>query len=158
MGTNLDWTANPEAPPGNGRLQIGYAATLLSAPDRIQYSYKLEGLDPDWVVAGRRRTVNYDNLRHGHYRFLVRAELPGAPVSEGAWQFDLLPHFYETLWFRFLLVSLLKCGRMGCLSVASQSDPLPFRAGAAGARETRQRNPRHASAGVRRHLFSTGRR
>lgn len=106
-GHNLDWNANPQAPPGNGRLQIGYAATLLSAPDRIQYSYKLEGLDSDWVRAGRRRIVNYDNLRHGHYRFLVKAEFPGAPVSEGSWQFDLRPHFYETLWFRFLLVSLL---------------------------------------------------
>ena len=36
----------------------------------------------------------------------MRAELPGSPASEGAWQFDLLPHFYQTLWFRFLLVSL----------------------------------------------------
>ena len=106
-GQPLNATANPKAPPGNGRLLIRYGATLLSAPDRIQYSYKLEGLDSDWVWAGRRRAVDYDNLAHGHYRFLVKAELPGSPVSQGAWEFDLLPHFYQTLWFRLLLLSLL---------------------------------------------------
>lgn len=106
-GQRLNAAANPKAPPGNGRLLIRYGATLLSAPDRIQYSYKLEGLDSDWVWAGRRRVVDYDNLAHGHYRFLVKAELPGSPASQGAWEFDLLPHFYQTLWFRLLLVSFL---------------------------------------------------
>jgi ligand-binding sensor domain-containing protein/two-component sensor histidine kinase len=106
-GQRLNWNANPKAPPGNGRLLIRYGATLLGAPDRIQYSYKLEGLDSDWVWAGRRRAVDYDNLAHGHYRFLVKAELPGSPVSQAAWEFDLLPHFYQTLWFRLLLISFL---------------------------------------------------
>ena len=106
-GQRLNATANPKAPPGNGRLLIRYGATLLSAPDRIQYSYKLEGLDSDWVWAGRRRAVDYDNLTHGHYRFLVKAELPGSPASQGAWEFDLLPHFYQTLWFRLLFLTLL---------------------------------------------------
>ena len=34
---------------GNGRMQFRYTGIDLSAPDRVQYSYRLEGLDRDWV-------------------------------------------------------------------------------------------------------------
>jgi signal transduction histidine kinase len=79
----------------------------LSAPEQIQYSYKLADLDSDWVQADGRRAVNYTSLGHGHYRFQVRAQLPGGPASEAAYEFDVLPHFYETGWFRLLGAALL---------------------------------------------------
>jgi signal transduction histidine kinase len=46
--------------------------------------------------------VNYDRLRKGHYRFRIKAEIPGGPHSESSFEFDLLPHYYETAWFRSL--------------------------------------------------------
>jgi signal transduction histidine kinase len=106
-GRQLDWTSAPRIPPGNGRLQIRYTAIHLSAPDRVQYSYKLGGLDSKWVQADGRRVVNYDSLGHGHYRFSVRAQLPGGPASEASYEFEVLPHVYETGWFRLLIAALL---------------------------------------------------
>jgi ligand-binding sensor domain-containing protein/signal transduction histidine kinase len=106
-GHLLDWTTPPRVPPGSGRLQIRYAAIHLSAPERVRYSFRLEGLDADWVTAGLRRGVSYDNLRHGHYRFNVRAELPGVAPAVSSWEFDMLPHYYETAWFRVLCALLL---------------------------------------------------
>ena len=41
----------PKYLPASGRLQIRYSAIHLSAPDQVQYSYKLAGLDSDWVQA-----------------------------------------------------------------------------------------------------------
>ncbi len=35
------------------------------------YSYKIEGIDKDWILTDR-HTANYSNLSPGHYRFLVR--------------------------------------------------------------------------------------
>jgi signal transduction histidine kinase/ligand-binding sensor domain-containing protein len=87
---------------GSSRIQIRYTAIHLSAPERVLYSHKLEGLDAEWVRAGGRRVINYNSLRHGKYRFLVRAELPGGAAAEASYSFEILPEFYETAWFRIL--------------------------------------------------------
>ena len=101
-GASLDGEGILQVPPGTARLHIRYTSIHLGAPERVAYSYKLEGLDPDWVQAGNRREVDYNGLRQGRYRFRVRAELPGVAPSEASSEFDLLPHFYETAWFRVL--------------------------------------------------------
>ena len=93
--------------PGNGRVQIRYTGVYLSAPERVAYSYKLEGLDVDWVPARNRRLINYNSLNHGRYRFDVRAQAPGGAVAETSFAFEMLPHYYETLWFRFVFVAVL---------------------------------------------------
>jgi len=79
----------------------------LSAPERVRYSYMLEGFENTWVDAGSRRAINYNSLKHGQYRFRVRAEVSGSPPSEADWSFELLPQFWETAWFRLLCVAAL---------------------------------------------------
>ena len=51
--------------------------------------------------------MNYNNLAHGRYQFKVRAELPGGTANEASFDFDLLPHFYESSWFRALIAVAL---------------------------------------------------
>jgi len=92
--------------PSTQRVQIRYTAIHLSAPELVQYSYRLDRVDPDWVNAGTRRVINY-NLKHGQYRFTVRAQLPGGPAAEQSYSFIVLPHFYETAWFRLLCAASL---------------------------------------------------
>ena len=112
----VEMTANGEAvdlaqparlDPGSQRLQIRYTGIYLSAPDRVRYSYRLESVDPAWVDAGPRRVINYPSLRQGHYRFTVRAQLPGGPASEQSYSFELLPQVWETAWFRLLMAVAL---------------------------------------------------
>jgi signal transduction histidine kinase/ligand-binding sensor domain-containing protein len=99
-GRAVDLFSPARLEPGSGRLQIRYDGIHLNAPERVQYSYRLEGLDRDWVRAGSRRTAGYNSLGHGRYTFVVRAEAPDAPSAQTSLAFELLPHFYETLWFR----------------------------------------------------------
>ncbi len=106
-GAPVDLSRPARLAPGADRLQVRYTALHFSAPERVQYWYKLEGLDRDWVWAGTRRVTNYNSLPHGSYRFLVRAQVPGALSAEASYAFVLLPHFYETAWFRVLAVALL---------------------------------------------------
>jgi signal transduction histidine kinase/ligand-binding sensor domain-containing protein len=101
----VDFSLPARLAPGTERIQFRYTAIHLSAPERVQYLRKLEGFDTEWVRAGIRRVMNYNNLRHGKYRFLVRAELPGGPSTENAYDFEVLPEFYETAWFRALCVA-----------------------------------------------------
>jgi signal transduction histidine kinase len=94
-------------PPGNGRIEFRYTGIHLGAPERVRYSYRLEGLDREWVSPVARRFTNYSSLPHGRYRFVVRAAIPGGPFSETAFAFELQPHFYETGWFICLCVAFV---------------------------------------------------
>jgi signal transduction histidine kinase/ligand-binding sensor domain-containing protein len=106
-GAPVDLTRPAKLPPGADRLEVRYTAIHLTAPEHVEYWYKLEGLDRDWVHAGSRRLVDYNSLPHGSYRFVVLAEALGAPPAEDAYAFVLLPHFYETAWFRLSALALL---------------------------------------------------
>ena len=61
-----------------GVFEFRYTGVDLSAPERVRYFYRLEDLDREWVSAGARRVTNYNSLRHGYYRFVVRAGIPGS--------------------------------------------------------------------------------
>jgi signal transduction histidine kinase/ligand-binding sensor domain-containing protein len=98
----LDGSAN--LAPGDRRIQFRYTGVYLSAPEQVRYSYRLEGLDREWTSGVTRRVINYNSLPHNRYRFVVRAAIPGGPPAETSFAFQLLPHFYETAWFRFLSV------------------------------------------------------
>jgi signal transduction histidine kinase/ligand-binding sensor domain-containing protein len=106
-GRRFPAEGTPQLPPGRGRLQVRFTAIHLRAPDRVRYSYRMSGIDSDWVKADALRAVTYDSLRHGTHEFRIRAEIPGGPSSEGVYYFELLPHYYETAWFRSLALLAL---------------------------------------------------
>lgn len=47
---------------------------------RIQYAYKLEGLDEEWIFSENRNYASYTNLSPGNYEFLVKGR-----NSSGEW-------------------------------------------------------------------------
>ena len=92
-----------------------YAALDFRAPSQHQYTYKLEGLDTDWVISGSRRYASYPNLAPGAYVFRVRTldnqGNPGAPVASV--RLVILPPLWQTGWaylFYGLGVVLLMVG------------------------------------------------
>jgi hypothetical protein len=95
--------ANPAASasfkPGTGNVQFRYTGLYLSAPERLRYSYKLEGLDREWTPADTRRVITYNPLPPGHYNFRVQAMLPKGGSTETQFAFEVQPHFYQTGWF-----------------------------------------------------------
>ncbi len=85
-------------------FEIQYTALSFIDSDRIQFKYKLEGLDPDWVDAGTRRTAYYSHVPPGKHVFQVIAT-----NSDGVWNIEgktpaltVLPPFYRTWWFAML--------------------------------------------------------
>lgn len=67
----------------------------------IEYAYKLDGFDKDWVMAGNRRYVSYSNLQGGTYHFKVKARLPGNAWVESETPFPLqvATPFFKRWWF-----------------------------------------------------------
>ena len=94
---------------GEGKLEFHYTGISLSAAKRVNFKYKLEGFDNEWVQAGDRRVAYYTNLPPGHYRFRVRAAGDDGKWNEAAapCAVYLAPHFYQTVWFYGLCAVLL---------------------------------------------------
>lgn len=99
----------PELPPGTANVRIEYTALSMVAPDRMQFRYRLAGVDKDWQQAGARRAVSYSNLEPGRYSFQVAAS-----NNDGVWNdtgasitFSIAPTLLQTLWFRVLCAMAL---------------------------------------------------
>ena len=114
-GQELYGVSGAVARPGNGDLEFQYAGISYLAPLKIQYRYKLDGYDTDWVDAGSRRSAFYTNLKPNAYGFHVQAR-----NEDGAWNsadasfaVQLRPYFYQTFWFRGLAGCLVIAGLFG---------------------------------------------
>lgn len=88
-------------PPDHRRLEIGFTALSFSAPENIQFRYRLENFDNDWNEATT-RSASYSRLPAGDYVFRVVA-----CDTQGNWNrssttlaFTVIPFFYQTWWFR----------------------------------------------------------
>ena len=95
-----------EMPVGSKSIEIKYTGLSLKIPEKVKFKYILEGYNDEWVNASKRRTAYYTNLAHGDYTFKVIAA-----NNDGTWSktpaeisFRILPKFYETKTFSFILI------------------------------------------------------
>jgi len=93
-----------QVPPGKHQIEFRYTGLSLVSADRVQFRYRLDDADPNWVDAGRKRSVTYPLLPAGTYQFHVIA-----CNSDGIWndqgavlKLRILPHFYQTWWFQVI--------------------------------------------------------
>lgn len=54
-------------------FSIDFAALSYIAPERTEYTYKMEGLDKDWTYLKMNRKVYFTGLAPGHYTFHLKA-------------------------------------------------------------------------------------
>jgi ligand-binding sensor domain-containing protein len=78
----------------------------LTNPEKVIYSYKLEGYNKDWSPYTDVNNTKYDNLPPGKYTFKVKS-----CNNEGIWNiepavfsFIIKPPFYKTWWFIFFFL------------------------------------------------------
>jgi signal transduction histidine kinase/ligand-binding sensor domain-containing protein len=93
-----------EVAPGKHQFEFRYTGLSLVSPHQVQFRYRLEGADEAWVEAGTRRFAQYNFLPPGRYRFRVIACNSDRVWNEtgSALALEILPHFYETVWFHVL--------------------------------------------------------
>jgi len=99
-------------PPGNNNVEIYFTAPTFISPEQIQFKYKMEGFNEDWVDAGTLRFVNFSYLPPGSYRFDVIAG-----STDGSWNtnpdtfsFTLIPHFYQSFLFKTIFAVITALG------------------------------------------------
>lgn len=94
-------------PPGKGQLEFVFTAPYFLGSPEIQFRYKLEGFDAEWIQSSG-RVAYYTNIPPGRYTFhLTACTGPNACSPEvRSPVVRLEPHFYQTTAF-LLLVPLL---------------------------------------------------
>lgn len=90
---------------GTTRLRFNFTAPALSRPERIVFSYRLDGVDHAWQT-GSERSATYTGLAPGAYRFRVRAMNEDGVWCEGERTLDLhvAPTLVQTVWFKLACV------------------------------------------------------
>ncbi|MCC6459862.1 MAG: histidine kinase [Saprospiraceae bacterium] len=88
---------------------LQFAALSLSQANRNQYWYQMEGIDPGWINNGNRTEASYTQVPPGRYRFRVQARNSSgvASATELSLWVVLEPAFYQTWWFRLILLALV---------------------------------------------------
>ncbi len=89
-------------------LTFNFIGADLSTPMKVRYRYKLDGLDQNWSPATSERCVTYPNLPAGDYEFKVMAtnQADSWPAEAAVFVFEIAPPFWQTWWFRLLVVVL----------------------------------------------------
>ena len=95
--------------PGKRRYEFQYTAPSFAATENVRFKYRLEGLEEDWVTAGRSRLAAYAHVPPGHYVFRVTAcnndgvwNDPGATLA-----LVVVPYFWQTWWFRIMTPAIV---------------------------------------------------
>lgn len=108
-GESRPWQGQPlELEAGTLSCAIHYTALSLTAPEKVRFRTRLEGVEKDWQEVGRERTSVFRYLQPGDYRFHVIA-----CNGDGVWNqvgaslpFRIRAHYWQQPWFRVLGVVL----------------------------------------------------
>ena len=76
-------------------LYASFAAPVYSAPEKVRYAYRLEGLDNEWKDIGNRNSISLSRLPAGRrYRLHVRAGNNSGVWSpeEDSFEFSIMQH------------------------------------------------------------------
>ncbi|TCM14173.1 signal transduction histidine kinase [Novosphingobium sp. PhB165] len=100
---------NVTLPPDTRTVNIVYAGLSFTVPQRVQFRYRLQGVDDAWIDAGARRTASYTNLGPGRYSFRVIARNSG-----GVWNrqgatlaFEIEPTFMQSWPFKLMCAAAI---------------------------------------------------
>jgi two-component system sensor histidine kinase ChiS len=90
-------------------FSFDFIALNFLNPQKIRYSYKLEGFDRDWIYSPKRKFASYTNLEPGEYTFMVKVS-----NNNGVWTDDYVsvkivikPPIWKQTWFYVVAVLLI---------------------------------------------------
>ncbi len=88
-------------------VNIAYSYIDFVNSKKARFRHKLIPFEQNWVK-NKDRVVKYTNLPPGDYTFVIEAipELGKAKISVEELRFTIAPTFYQTKWFKLLIVVL----------------------------------------------------
>lgn len=91
-------------------LNFEFIALSYVAPEKNNYSYKLDGFDKDWNNIGNNHKISYTNLPPGSYTLFIKGS-----NNDGIWNSDgvkleilISPPFWKSIWaYIFYIIALI---------------------------------------------------
>lgn len=85
-----------------------FAALNYINTENNHYTYRLEGIDKDWIYSGTQRIASYTDIKPGHYFFKVKGS-----NNDGMWNDEpvtvevvITPPWWQTWWFYTLCLAV----------------------------------------------------
>src|SRR6056297_174570 len=95
----IDYPLSLQLPYDKNHLTFYFAAIDWTAPHKIRYSYRMEGLHTNWSLPTADPMADYRNLPFGTYTFQIRAIGESGVWSEPFdYTFTILPPWWRTWW------------------------------------------------------------
>ncbi len=88
-----------------------FSALDFLIPEKVKYSYRLAGIDNEWIEANGSDKANYTNLEAGKYTFQLRATPQNSqwPTRFSSIDVIISPPFWLTWWFILLCTAFAVC-------------------------------------------------
>lgn len=94
-----------ELPERVRELSIDFTLPTFTSQNKLQFEYKLEGVNTDWVNIGNERSANFSNLPSGTHTLRIRGGIDGEALKAEKMMTVFVPaRFYETASFIFLMI------------------------------------------------------
>ncbi|MDP2301491.1 MAG: adenylate/guanylate cyclase domain-containing protein [Ignavibacteria bacterium] len=108
INSEIDFTSSIELDHSENHITIDFSGIAFNNSDKISYRYRLNNIQDNWTST-KSRQVNFSFIPPGEYLFEVYAISENglkSPVP-AALTFIIYPPFWNTIWFRILVVLLL---------------------------------------------------
>jgi ligand-binding sensor domain-containing protein/signal transduction histidine kinase/DNA-binding response OmpR family regulator len=106
---SIIYTKNISLSYDQSTFSIDFAALSYTVPEMNEYSYKMDGLDKEWIFLKNNRKVYYTKLPPGSYTFKVKGS-----NSSGIWnnqeatlEILITPPYWQSIWAYLLYVALI---------------------------------------------------
>lgn len=89
-------------------IELEFSAPYFNNPDKINYRYRLDGLDTAWKSLGNNHTLRLTSLPPGAYHLRLQASLNGVDWVESrrGFAFTIAAPYWQRTWFLALAAAL----------------------------------------------------
>lgn len=96
-------------PFGSNFFAVEFISISYNNQHKLQYSYKLIGVDSSWVFSGNQRRASYANLGSGSYPLKMKVSSDGLHWVESNQQIKVVvtPPFWAVWWYHLLVILVI---------------------------------------------------
>jgi len=90
-------------------VRIEFATLQFTSTGKTKYYYQLDGVDKNWIIAGKEQFANYNQLHSGNYIFKIKAANRDGVFSKDVTllYIQIIPPFWQRWWF--ITLNILLC-------------------------------------------------
>jgi len=97
--------------PGEKLFTVGFSPMEFRHPNKIDFLYKLEGYDKDWIETNK-NSISYMNLKPSNYTLKIKVLNTIDNTTDTKFssiEIIVLPFWWQTAWFKVLFILFVLC-------------------------------------------------